>query len=122
MPCNRCHTGVERGPVAGLPPVSLCVRCHKRFIPEHPEIVKLVEMYESGEPIRWRKINAMPPAAAVQFHHAAHIKAAVACETCHGDVSNMTLAVRVVNTADMGWCVDCHVENEASIDCLTCHH
>lgn len=122
MPCDRCHQGVEQSAVAGLPPVSFCVRCHTRFIPDHPEIVKLVELYEAGEPIRWRKVNVMPTEAAVHFHHAVHVRAEVACETCHGDVANMTLAVRVIDTADMGWCLECHEAEGATTDCVACHH
>jgi hypothetical protein len=122
MPCTRCHIGAERGPQAGLAPVSLCVRCHRRQIPDHPEIVKMMEIYESGEPIRWRKVNVMPTEAGVHFHHGAHAAAEVGCETCHGDISQMALARQVIDVADMGWCVDCHRENDASTDCLTCHH
>jgi hypothetical protein len=29
--------------------------------------------------------------------------------------------VRRVSSLEMGWCVNCHMENKASIDCLTCH-
>ena len=29
--------------------------------------------------------------------------------------------LRQVRSLKMGWCVSCHRENEASVDCLTCH-
>ena len=85
-------------------------------------IIQLKEMYEAKEPIRWRKVNVMPRQAMVHFDHGPHAWAGVECITCHGDVGQMTLARRVINTADMGWCVSCHLEQEASVDCLTCHH
>jgi hypothetical protein len=122
MPCARCHYGAAEGVKAGLPPASFCVGCHRRRIPDHPEIVKLMKLYESGEPIVWRKVNVMPTSAMVHFEHGPHSRAKVECETCHGDVGNMTLAHEVIETASMAWCVDCHEKQQASIDCVTCHH
>jgi hypothetical protein len=122
MPCTRCHYGAADGTRAGLPPVSFCVGCHRRRIPDHPEIVKLMQLYESGEPIRWRKVNVMPESAMIHFDHGAHTRAEVKCETCHGDVGHMTLARRVIDTANMAWCIECHQQHEAPTDCVTCHH
>ena len=86
------------------------------------EELKAADLLEEEEPLLWNKVNVMPPNAMVQFKHQAHIRAEVECVTCHGDVGQMTVAQQVINTADMGWCVGCHRENGASIDCLTCHH
>jgi hypothetical protein len=33
----------------------------------------------------------------------------------------MTEVHPVVNLANMAWCVDCHRQNQASVDCYTCH-
>ena len=122
IPCVRCHQGVATQVKAGLPPVSSCVSCHRRVIPDHPEIAKLMDAFQAREPIVWTKVNSMPVTAMVHFRHDAHIRAEIECSTCHGDVADMTIARRVINTADMGWCLDCHRAREASIDCLTCHH
>jgi c(7)-type cytochrome triheme protein len=84
--------------------------------------MKFMAVLEAGDSLLWRKVNVMPESALVQFKHQAHIRAEVECATCHGDVSQMTVAQQVINTADMGWCVSCHRENDASIDCLTCHY
>jgi len=122
LECTRCHRGAESGKQAGLPAVRECAACHRRVIPDHPEIIKLAEYAEKREPIRWRKVNVMPPEAAVHFDHGAHTRAEIECGTCHGDVGSMAVPQRVINTADMGWCIACHRERQASIDCLTCHH
>ena len=122
LECSRCHRGADRAKEAGIPEMAGCVACHRRRIPDHPEIIKLKAMYEAKEPIRWRKVNVMPKQAMVHFDHGPHARAQVECITCHGDVGQMTLARRVINTADMGWCISCHLEQEASVDCLTCHH
>jgi len=120
--CARCHQGVDTQAEAGLPPISTCAVCHRREIPDHPEVVRFMEYLENDEPILWRKVYSLPAGAMVHFNHSAHINADVECATCHGDVSQMTVAQQMVDVARMGWCVSCHEENGASADCLTCHH
>jgi hypothetical protein len=121
--CTRCHQGVESQAKAGLPPISACAVCHRRRdIPDHPEVLKFMGALEAGDTIRWRKVNVMPEGSMVHFKHNPHIRAGVDCATCHGDVAQMALAQEVIETADMGWCVGCHRDNGASVDCLTCHH
>ena len=43
------------------------------------------------------------------------------CVSCHGDVAKQTVAERSVDHS-MGFCVNCHREQKASNDCLTCHY
>jgi hypothetical protein len=69
----------------------------------------------------------------VQFRHNRHLEAGVDCQSCHGLVEEMD-KVSVVEdthwwpwllptkTLEMGWCVNCHRQNGASQDCLTCHY
>ena len=57
----------------------------------------------------------------VRFTHKAHVRAGVACETCHGDVAQMEAAVQV-ESLSMGWCVSCHEDRGATRDCLACHY
>ena len=121
MQCVRCHAGAAEGVHAGLPALRLCASCHRRVIPEHPEVQKILAAWEEQEPIRWRKVNVLPTRAMVQFNHRAHARAGVECGVCHGDVATMTVAEPVINVANMGWCVECHRERGASDDCLTCH-
>jgi len=121
--CVRCHQGVETQAEAGLPALSSCAVCHRRrAIPDHPEVLKFMELLEKREPLLWRKVNVMPESAMMHFKHNPHIRAGVECSTCHGDVAQMAIARRVIDTADMGWCLSCHEESGASTDCLTCHH
>ena len=122
--CTRCHEGAETQAQAGLPAMAACASCHRRQAADHPEVVKFMEQYANGngEPMVWRKVHVIPTKAMVQFKHSPHIRAGVDCATCHGDVGQMTVAQQVVDVANMGWCLDCHRESEASIDCLTCHH
>jgi hypothetical protein len=122
--CTRCHEGVETQAQAGLPAMAECASCHRRQATDHPAVQAFMEQYANGngEPMVWRKVHVMPASAMVHFKHSPHVRAGVECSTCHGDVAQMTVAQQVVDVANMGWCLDCHREQGASIDCLTCHH
>ena len=122
--CTRCHEGVETQAQAGLPAMAECASCHRRQATDHPAVQAFMEQYANGngEPMVWRKVHVMPASAMVHFKHSPHVRAGVECSTCHGDVAQMTVAQQVVDVANMGWCLDCHREQGASIDCMTCHH
>jgi Cytochrome c7 and related cytochrome c/Class III cytochrome C family len=122
--CTRCHRGAETQAEAGLPPMATCAGCHRRQATDNPEVQKFMKQYDNGrgEPLVWRRVYTLPAEAMVHFKHKPHIRAGVECATCHGDLSQMTVAQEVVNVANMGWCLDCHRERGAPTDCLTCHH
>ncbi|MEM1247623.1 MAG: cytochrome c3 family protein [Acidobacteriota bacterium] len=122
LDCSRCHRGAEKGAEAGLVAVRTCASCHRRIIPDHPEVQKVLTAFEEGKSIEWKKINHLPAKSMVHFHHGVHTQAGVACSECHGDVASMTVAEPVLEVADMGWCIDCHRAREASVDCLACHY
>ena len=122
LQCERCHAGAFEGKRAGLPPLSTCVSCHRRVIPDHPEVEKLLEAWRTETPILWTRVNVLAKEAMVQFHHGAHTRADVGCEQCHGDVAVMASAEPVLDVADMGWCVSCHRARGAEDDCLACHY
>jgi len=105
-------------PHSGVPPVETCLLCHSRIIVDHPEIVKLRAYYDQGKPVKWARVNDLPDF--VYFDHAAHIGAAFDCGRCHGDVAGMD-RVWYVHDFQMGFCVQCHRDNNVSHDCLTCH-
>ncbi len=118
--CTTCHKGVNSGPVAGLPSDKLCMRCHAFFAKDRPEIIKLTAIFNAGLDVSWQRVYGFSPSAHVKFNHAPHIRAGVDCSNCHGDVKNMTVAVRAVNL-NMGYCLSCHRAKGVSTDCVTCH-
>ena len=120
MECVNCHTGVDTGPDAQLPSVKLCMLCHQVIATDKPEIKKLAAYSERGEDISWQRVYDYPPSSHVKFNHAPHIRAKVDCKTCHGDMTQQTVAVRKVDM-NMGFCLDCHKQRNVSIDCTTCH-
>lgn len=117
--CQYCHSGVRKGPNAYIPSVQRCMGCHQLVAANKPEVMKIRQAWEAKEPIPWMKVNTM--ADFVYFNHYPHIAKGVDCKVCHGDVASMVELKPFVKVNNMSWCVDCHRENKASIDCYTCH-
>ncbi len=135
--CLYCHPGAWRQASAGLPTVQKCWACHgqlkKYYDPAVPvdnwpaELQKLHDYATTNTPIQWVPVYQVPDF--VHFNHRPHIAKGVACETCHGDMANKTIAT-VEETVNMGWCIKCHTEKSANdpalreklLDCGTCHY
>lgn len=118
--CVVCHTGVKQGPVAGIPSDKLCMGCHEVLATDRPEIQKLAAYFHAGRDVPWERVYGFAPSAHVQFNHAPHIRAGIDCSACHGNVSQMKVAVRAVEI-NMGFCLRCHRSRQVSTDCITCH-
>lgn len=118
--CTACHKGVNQGPDAGLPSARVCMRCHAFFATDRPEIQKLTKIVNAGQDVSWQRVYGFHPSAHVKFNHSPHVRAGIDCSNCHGDVKNMTVAVRAVKL-NMGFCLKCHRSRQASTDCVTCH-
>ena len=120
--CEECHTGVKRGARAGLPSVNFCMTCHESIgDASDPRIQTLRDYASRGEDIPWQRVYGFLEESHVRFNHAPHLRAGVDCATCHGDLTQMTVAERVVDHK-MGFCINCHKQKGASNDCLTCHY
>jgi predicted CXXCH cytochrome family protein len=117
--CRFCHPYVERSPNAGIPTMEKCFYCHQYIIPQHPQIRKEREHYEGKKPVPWIRIFWVPDF--VYFNHIPHIKwAGLDCSQCHGEVQTMD-RLRPVEFK-MGFCVGCHRQMNAQLDCwLACH-
>ena len=143
--CQFCHADARRSQNAGLPSVERCMGCHKIIgAQDNPEIAKLHDYWRRREPIPWVRVFALPEFT--YFPHKAHVQAGLACQTCHGPIERMrvvgartgrTLANDLMNLVGlrpssppltMGWCLECHREQNATrapnapLDCVTCHH
>ena len=116
--CRFCHPYVNRSTFPGIPPVEKCLYCHRYIIPYHPEIRKEHEYFNTNTPTPWVKLNYVPEH--VLFNHQRHIKKEIDCVACHGEVKTMDRLKR--NHFKMGFCVECHREKKANLDCwLSCH-
>jgi len=123
--CQYCHFSAERSVDAGIPPVSSCMGCHSiiqgRNKPEEVEILR--DFAARGAPIPWVRIYKVPDH--VRFPHMRHVAkdaGAVECQECHGLVEEMEVIEEVEQPLKMGWCVQCHRDNDASVDCTVCHY
>lgn len=120
MECLDCHTGVTTGPRAIIPDIRWCMTCHNTVATDKPAVQQIAAYFNRGEDIPWKRVYGWNDEAHVRFNHAPHIAASVSCGKCHGDVGSMKVAKRVVDHT-MGFCISCHKERKASIDCVACH-
>jgi len=121
LECTDCHIAAARGPLASIPDIRTCWNCHAMASPESPEIQKVKDYYDKGQDIPWQRVWGWVEESHVRFNHAPHIRKEIDCSTCHGDVSQMTVATRTLKHT-MEFCVTCHRKNNASNDCVTCHY
>jgi hypothetical protein len=125
--CLYCHPGALRGPSPGLPTETKCWGCHQQIPVNGTELTKLEQYVKNDQPIPWVPVALVPDF--VHFVHHPHIAAGLNCETCHGDMSKVTIAQNP-QTMNMGWCLNCHRQtaqgNPALLtkltDCGTCHY
>ena len=118
--CLYCHSGAEKGKVAGIPTLNVCMNCHKGIQGSNPEFQQeIAKIYyavgwdaQKGaytnpqHPVEWTRVHSLPDFA--YFNHAQHVVVGkVACQTCHGDCSTYTTNHQFAQLT-MGWCIDCH--------------
>lgn len=118
LDCSHCHQWTTQSRHAGLPEVAICMGCHAEVATESPHIMELARLYEQGGEVAW--VRVYENAWHVYFSHKRHVLAGVDCAVCHGDVT-VQERIRQVTSLKMGWCVNCHNDNQASVDCATCH-
>ena len=119
--CIYCHSGAERGKVAGIPSANVCMNCHK-YVRKGPEtgteeIAKIYKALDydpdkgtygpNPKPIQWVRVHNLPDLA--YFNHAQHVAVGkIECQTCHGPVQDSMTVVGQYSPLTMGWCIDCH--------------
>lgn len=149
--CLYCHFAAERGRHAGIPPAGVCMNCHRTVTAPaidqraenkaakaeereprllvSPEIQKLYDALALDEkrqrdperqpqPIAWVQVHRLPDF--VYFDHRNHVAGGVTCQQCHGPIETME-RVRQHATLSMGWCITCHRQQKATLDCGACH-
>lgn len=128
--CIYCHYGAEKGRHAAIPPVELCMNCHKQIKKDSSEVAKINDYISRQTPIPWVKVHHFPDFA--YFNHSQHVAVGkVSCQECHGEVEKMG-RVKQSSIFNMGQCLDCHRKNEiappndhkskAGGDCARCHY
>ena len=144
LDCTFCHRTVTTSGTAGVPPVQLCSFCHRVVGSEDKVGLTKLRDITFLEPfvdaINWQRVHRLPDS--VRFVHDPHIRflsdhpsaignndavtglvsvsPSQVCSTCHGNVATME-KVKQVEPLKMGQCVNCHRDNNAPVDCSTCH-
>lgn len=116
--CLLCHPTALSGEFAGMPPLETCMLCHSHIAITYPEIEKVRRHYFQREPVEWARVATIPDF--VYFDHGVHLQRGIDCGRCHGDVRAMD---RIVQPQElrMGFCLNCHHQDNATHDCFTCH-
>ena len=110
--CRYCHTSVEDGAFAGIPPTKTCMGCHSLVWEDAPLLAPVRESYQTDESIEWTRVHDLPDFA--YFNHSIHLNKGIGCTTCHGQVDEMPLMWRA-ETLNMDWCLSCHRDPESFV-------
>ena len=105
LDCRYCHTSVEQGAVAGIPPTAVCMNCHSLIWSDSPTLEPVRASFRENRPLHWVRVHDLPEF--VYFDHSVHVKKGVGCSTCHGRIDEMPL-VWQEKTLLMEWCLECH--------------
>jgi hypothetical protein len=105
LDCRYCHTGVETGAKANIPPTQTCMNCHNTIFTESHLLEPLRDSYKSGKAVEWIRVHDLPDF--VFFNHSIHVNKGIGCVSCHGRVDKME-TVYQAKPLNMGWCLDCH--------------
>lgn len=103
--CRYCHTTVETGAFAGLPPTATCMNCHSQIWTNAALLEPVRASFRDNRSIRWNRVNKVPDF--VQFNHSIHIAKGIGCVSCHGRVDQMPLMMQDAPFT-MQWCLQCH--------------
>lgn len=125
IPCLYCHNNAANSWTVNIPSLSTCMGCH--LITSAPDsagnpnadIAKLRDYYTKGQSVPWVRINKIPEYA--HFPHMRHVAAALACQTCHGNIQQMPRVFQAIDVSSMGWCTSCHMKRGVTRDCTRCH-
>lgn len=110
--CRYCHTGVEIGAKASIPPTQTCMNCHANVRKDSKLLEPVRESFATGMPIEWVRVHDLPDF--VYFDHSAHVTRGVSCVSCHGRVDQMDVVYQA-EPLNMGWCLSCHRNPESHL-------
>lgn len=118
IPCQYCHAYADQARVAGIPSLRKCMGCHKFGPKDNPAVQRLALLFEAGKSPSFARVNDLPDY--VYFSHRVHVQKSIQCDACHGAVATMRTVVPA-HKFTMGFCLDCHRQRGASVDCVACH-
>lgn len=119
--CDFCHRYVRSGAHAGLPDAQTCSICHSARQGTSEEAARVTELISAGDGLRFRKLFRLP--SHVYYTHRRHVGiAGLECQNCHGAIAETERPpARPLVEVTMDFCLDCHRESEATLNCNACH-
>ena len=118
LDCKMCHVNPDPGELMTYPATATCMTCQSAIKTDSPHIQELAKAAAEDRPIEWVRVYQIP--GFVYFSHRTHLASGATCQKCHGEVQTRE-RVFVDGDITMSGCMNCHVENNASIDCNFCH-
>jgi hypothetical protein len=118
LDCKTCHVNPDPGELMTYPATATCMQCHSAIKTDSPHIQELAKAAAEGHAIEWVRVYQIP--GFVYFSHRTHLAKGATCQKCHGAVPTRE-RIFVDGDITMSGCLNCHVENNASIDCNFCH-
>lgn len=103
--CTYCHVGVDKGPIAQVPPTQVCMNCHAQVKADSPKLAPVRQSWETDLPIPWVRIHKVADYA--YFDHSRHVNRGVGCVSCHGRIDQMDVVYQD-QPLNMAWCMECH--------------
>ena len=117
--CEACHTITAANSPIGYPETATCMACHNSIGRDLPQVVRLAELADSGEPIPWVRVYQVLPG--VTWDHEPHLSAGVDCGACHDDMAQVDATAMTTSVTSMASCIGCHQVHEADTACSICH-
>ncbi len=110
--CRYCHTSVEISSTAGMPSTETCMTCHSQIWSQSPLLKPVQASFFENKPLHWTRVHVLPDY--VYFNHSIHINKGIGCVSCHGQVDEMPLNLKI-RTFYMRDCLSCHRNPERYI-------
>ncbi len=119
--CEFCHKYVRTSAHAGLPGAETCSMCHQVTQGTSEEAARVTELLTEGIPLQFNKLFRLPDH--VFYTHRRHAGIGeLECATCHGSIAETERPPdRALVDITMDFCMDCHREQEQTLDCNACH-
>lgn len=121
LDCAFCHPYVRTGAHSGLPDAGTCSMCHSAVQGTSAEAARVTELLAAGDSLRFNKLFGLP--THVFYTHRRHVGVAqLECERCHGAIATSDRPPQhALVKIDMDFCIGCHREAGASVNCNACH-
>ncbi|MCE9593549.1 MAG: hypothetical protein K8S98_05090 [Planctomycetes bacterium] len=117
LDCIICHESAAVADDPGMPSPDTCQACHDELDAEKAPESQVATLFDAQQ---FRAAHASRIGAEPIFSHKQHVKADVACASCHDGIDDN----RVVDASiavDMARCTACHAERSLANACSTCH-